>query len=84
MEVVVLIANAFLLTAICWTDSVPALISEGRITKGTVVTGSELSFMACLVGYNSVMGYRTGAGTIITDLYILSSAHFTYKYYFIC
>lgn len=80
MIVILVIATALLFTQAISTSSVPYLISEGRISGGNPVSDDRFAFMACLVGFRPIYGYMTGAGTIISSLYIISAAHFTSKY----
>lgn len=79
MKVLFFAVTALLITDAIRASSYPDVIPEGRITRGTPVLDSTFPFMACLYSYNSIIGYRTGTGTIISDLYILSAAHFTSK-----
>lgn len=74
------LALALLLTATIQANSFSDVISEGRVYKGTEEKSrSKFPFMACLVGYSLDFGYETGAGTIISNFFILTSASFTYR-----
>lgn len=71
---------ALLLTASIRANSISDVISKGRVYKGTFEDSrTRFPFMACLVGYSPIFGYETGAGTIITNSFILTSASFTYE-----
>lgn len=80
MSVLSLMSTYLLLAAIATANLAQNVVQQGRITRGNPVSEPKFPFMACLVGYNFILGYRTGAGTIISDFYVLTSAHFTSRY----
>lgn len=79
MDGLLFTVTVFLLSAVVWVNSLPDVISKGRIVAGNLVFTPSFPYMACLLGYSLENGYRTGAGVIISSSYILSAAHFTSK-----